>query len=209
VLKVLGRVTSINVRKVLWALGELGAPYGREDWGLPLRDPHDPAYLAMNPNALVPTIVDGDFILWESHAIMRYLAEKDGRNTILPSDLRERAQAEQWLQWQSSELNPSWRYAVYGLLRKDEGFDDPAEIAKSIKRWASRMQMLEDRIAATGAYAGGARFSIADISLGLSLHRWYAIPAELPVLSGVAEVLRPAQGSAGQHAAHGPRLFLE
>ena len=179
-LKVLGRVTSINARKVLWALDELGMAYEREDWGLPLRDPHDPAYLKLNPNALVPTIIDDGFVLWESHAIMRYLAEKDGRNTILPSDLRERALVEQWLQWQQTELNPRWRYAVYGLLRKDEGFDDPAEIEKSIKQWGSRMRMLEDRLAATGVYAGGPRFSIADISLGLSLHRWYAIPAELP-----------------------------
>jgi glutathione S-transferase len=180
VLKVLGRVTSINARKVLWVLDELEMPYEREDWGMPVRDPHDPEFLKLNPNAQVPVIIDDGFVLWESHAIMRYLAEKDGRNTILPSDLRERALVEQWLQWQATELNPRWRYAVYGLLRKDEGFDDPKEIEKSIKQWGSRMRMLEDRIATTGAYAGGPSFSIADISLGLSLHRWYAIPAELP-----------------------------
>jgi glutathione S-transferase len=179
VLKILGRVTSINVRKVLWALDELGTPYEREDWGLPLRDPHDPAYLRLNPNALVPTLIDGDFVLWESHAILRYLAEKDGRNTILPSDLPERAHVEQWLQWQSTEFNPSWRYAVYALLRKDDGFDDPVEIAKSLKQWGRRMQILEDHIARSGDYAGKA-FSIADIALGLGVHRWYAIPAELP-----------------------------
>lgn len=179
-LKILGRVSSINVRKVLWALDELGMAYEREDWGLPLHDPHDPEFLKLNPNALVPVIVDDGFVLWESHAIIRYLAEKDGRNTILPSDLRERALVEQWLQWQATELNPQWRYAVYGLLRKDEGFDDPEKIAMSIRKWGERMQMLEDRIAATGAYAGGETFSIADVSLGLSLHRWYAIPADLP-----------------------------
>ena len=179
-LKVLGRVTSINARKVLWTLDELGMAYEREDWGMPIRDPHDPGFLKLNPNAQVPVIIDDGFVLWESHAIMRYLAEKDGRNTILPKDLRERALVEQWLQWQQTELNPRWRYAVYGLLRKDEGFDDPNEIERSIKEWGSRMRMLEERIAATGAYAGGASFSIADIALGLSFHRWYAIPAELP-----------------------------
>ena len=83
-LRILGRVTSINVRKVLWAADELGVAYEREDWGLPLRDPHDPEFLKLNPNALVPVLVDDEFVLWESHAIIRYLAERGG-GTLIPS----------------------------------------------------------------------------------------------------------------------------
>src|SRR5688572_27084188 len=121
-LKVLGRVSSINVRKVLWTLDELEMPYEREDWGLPVRDPHAPEFVALNPNAQVPVIVDDGFVLWESNVVMRYVAEKDGRGTLLPADPKERAIIEQWLQWQATELNPQWGYAVYALLRKAPGY---------------------------------------------------------------------------------------
>ena len=91
-LKVLGRVTSINVRKVLWTADELGLAYEREDWGMPMRDPHTPEFLALNPNGLVPVLRDGDFVLWESHPIIRYFAEKAGRDRLMPdrpADTRE------------------------------------------------------------------------------------------------------------------------
>src|SRR5688500_7971338 len=78
-LRVLGRATSINVRKVLWALEELGLAYEREDWGMPVRDPNVPEFLALNPNGQVPVLVEGDFVLWESNAILTYLAEREGR----------------------------------------------------------------------------------------------------------------------------------
>ena len=179
-LKVLGRVTSINARKVLWTLEELGTPYEREDWGLPNRDPKVPEFLKLNPNAQVPVIIDDGFVLWESNVVMRYLAEKDGRGVIWPQDLKQRALCEQWMQWQATELNPQWGYAVYALLRKAPGFDDPAKVEQSLTKWGAKMKMLEDRLEGAGAYAGGATFSLADIVLGLSLQRWYAIPAELP-----------------------------
>lgn len=178
-LKVLGRVTSINVRKVLWTLDELGIPYEREDWGKPERDPNVPEFLKLNPNAQVPVIIDDGFVLWESNPVMRYLAEKDGRSTLLPKEPHERAMAEQWLQWQATELNPQWGYAVYARLRRAPGFDDPKRVEDSLKKWGSKMRMLEERLADTGAYAGGATFSLADIALGLSLRRWYAMPVEL------------------------------
>lgn len=179
-IKVLGRITSINVRKVLWTLDELGMPYEREDWGLPERSPQVPEFLALNPNAQVPVIVDAGFVLWESNVVMRYLAEKEGSGTVLPHDPRERAIVEQWLQWQATELNPTWGYAVYALLRKAPGYDDAAEVQRSLAKWGDKMRLLETRLAETGAYAGGGSFSLADIALGLSLRRWYALPAELP-----------------------------
>ena len=90
-LRVLGRVTSINVRKVLWALDELGLAYNREDWGLPIRDPKVPEFLALNPNGQVPVLVDGDFSMWESNAILVYLAERYGMGVLLSDDIRTRA----------------------------------------------------------------------------------------------------------------------
>lgn len=204
-LKVLGRTGSINVRKVLWTLEELDVPYKQEPWGGKERDPKVPEYLRLNPNGQVPTIIDDDFVLWESHAIMRYLEERDGRRRLLPADNRERAIAEQWLQWQATELNPQWHYAVYARIRNAPGYDDEDKVKASIVEWGKRMQMLEDRLAATGAFAGGVAFSLADISLGLSIHRWYAIPddkPEFPLIGDYYERLRERPPGARYMAAN-------
>jgi glutathione S-transferase len=184
-LRVLGRVTSINVRKVLWALDELGLGYSQEDWGLPLRDPKVPEFLALNPNAQVPVLVENGFVLWESNAILIYLAEREGG--LLPEQLELRALALQWLGWQAAELNPPWGYAVNALIRKTPGYDDPAKVADSMARWTARMDILE--AALTGANTGyiGAGFSIADIALGLSVHRWMAIPMDKKEMPAVAD----------------------
>ncbi len=184
-LKVLGRVTSINVRKVLWALDELGLGYEREDWGLPLRDPKVPEFLALNPNAQVPVMIEGEFVLWESNAILIYLAEREGQ--LLPEQLELRALALQWLGWQASELNPPWGYAVNALIRKTPGYDDPGRIADSMERWSAKMEILEGALAGASTGYIGAGFSIADIALGLSVHRWMSIPLEKKEFPAVAE----------------------
>jgi glutathione S-transferase len=181
-LRILGRVTSINVRKVLWTADELGLAYAREDWGLPLRDPNTAEFRALNPNAQVPVLIDGDFVLWESNAIMRYLAEG---SSLLPADARARALVEQWLGWQATELNFAWSYAAMALVRKATGYDDAARIADSLRVWAAKMRILEERLAETGAYAAGADFSLADIALGLSVHRWFGGDFERPDLAHV------------------------
>lgn len=183
-LKVLGRVTSINVRKVLWALDEMGLAYEREDWGMPIRDPKVPEFLALNPNGQVPVMIEGDFVLWESNAILIYLAEREGK--LLPSQLEERALALQWLVWQATELNPPWGYAVNALIRRTPGYDDPAKVADSIAKWAGKMEMLEEKLTGGVGYIGR-DFSIADIALGLSVHRWMSIPAEKAEFPAVAE----------------------
>ena len=109
-LRVLGKPASLNVRKVLWTCAELGLPFEHVTT--------DAALLARNPNALVPVIQDGDFVLWESNTICRYLARKQPRATLLPEDLQLRAQVEQWMDWQATELNNSWRYAFLALVRR-------------------------------------------------------------------------------------------
>lgn len=180
-LKVLGRITSINVRKLLWALDELGLAYQQEDWGLPLRDPKVPEFLALNPNGQVPVLVDGDLVLWESNAILIYLAEREGR--LLPHDLQSRAIALQWLGWQAAELNPPWGYAVNALIRRTPGYDDPAKVTASMVAWGAKMEILEAALA--GREFIGSAFSIADIALGLSVHRWMSISADKPPLPAV------------------------
>lgn len=184
-LRILGRMTSINVRKVLWAADELEIAYEREDWGMPLRDPNVPEFLALNPNAQVPVIVEDGFALWESHAIVRYLAETHPSGRLLPGDARHRAIVDQWLTWQATELNPSWGYAFLALVRKAPGHGDPRRIAESRERWNARMSILEAQLQRTGAFAAGSDFSLADISLGLSAHRWFCTLPERPGLPAV------------------------
>ena len=185
-MKILGRVSSINVRKVLWAADELGLRYAREDWGLPLRDPKVADFLALNPNAQVPVLVeDGGFALWESHAIIRYLSERGGVHRLMPPGAHAAAIADQWLTWGATELNPAWSYAFSALVRRTPGFDDASEIETSRRRWIARMQILDARLGETGAFAGGAEFSLADITLGLSVHRWLGTPIERPALPHV------------------------
>lgn len=183
--KVLGRITSINVRKVLWALDEMGLGYDREDWGLPLRDPKVPEFLALNPNGQVPVFIEGEFVLWESNAILIYLAEREG--ALLPEQMEQRALALQWLTWQATELNPPWGYAVNALIRKTAGYDDPDRIADSMVRWTVKMDLLEAHLLRSGTGYVSDSFSIADIALGLSVHRWMSIPAEKKLLPAVAD----------------------
>jgi glutathione S-transferase len=171
--KILGRLTSINVRKVVWALEALGIAYEREDWGLPVRDPMVPEFLALNPNAQVPVLIEDNFVLWESNAILRYLA--DTRGQLAPADLQGRALVDQWLYWQLGELNPAWTYAVYALLRKNPAFTDAERIAESISKWTAKMAILEGQLG-KGAFVAGPAFTIADIAIGLSSHRWFSTP---------------------------------
>src|SRR5215217_8719303 len=191
--RVLGRITSINVRKVLWALDELGEAYTREDWGLPIRDPHEPQFLALNPNAQVPVFIDDDGLtLWESNGILIYLTQT--RKSLLSGDPRALGLSLQWLLWQATELNPPWGYAVNALARKTPGYTDPAKIAESIARWTSRMEILEAELAKGQEFIAGDSFSIADIVLALSIHRWFVTPfegkANLPRISAYYDRLR-------------------
>ena len=183
-LRVLGRTTSINVRKVLWTADLIGIDYENEPWGLPVRDPNVPEFLALNPNAQVPVIVDGDYVLWESNAILRYLAESR-RSGLWPVDAKERGFVDQWLTWQVSELNPSWGYAHQALLRRNPAFTDPARIAQSVASWNKAMGLLDRHLAQTGGFAANGRVSLADIVLALSSHRWLLTEFEKPELPAV------------------------
>lgn len=206
-LKILGRDTSINVRKVLWTAGELGLAYEREDWGLPLRDPNVPEYLKLNPNGLVPVIIDDGFVLWESNAILLYLAEAHGDGALRSQDLHTRALCYQWLSWQASDLNAQWGYALMALIRKVPGFDDAARIADSLARWSHKMDILELHLAKGGSFVTGQTFTLADIALGLSLHRWFSVPSQhrsLPAVSAYYERLKARPAAAEWMTARTP-----
>jgi glutathione S-transferase len=192
-LRILGRSSSINVRKVLWTCDEIGLAYEREDWGAGSRSTREPSFLALNPNAQVPVIEDDGFVLWESSTICRYLASKHRRTDLLPAEAAARARVEQWMDWQATELNPSWRYPFYAVVRKDPAFTDDGQLKAGIEHWNREMRILDRQLAATGAYAAGAFFSLADIVLGLSVHRWLRTPiahAPCPAVTAYYDRLR-------------------
>lgn len=184
-LRILGRTTSINVRKVLWTADLIGISYENEPWGLPVRDPNVPEFLALNPNGQVPVIVDGEYVLWESNAIMRYLAESR-RSGLWPVDARERGRVDQWLTWQISELNPAWVYAHHALSRRNPAYNDPDRIAQSIDNWNGAMMLLERHLEQTRGFVANGRISLADIVIALSSHRWLLAGFNKPELPAVA-----------------------
>lgn len=185
-LTVLGKATSINVRKVLWACEEIGLDYRREDWGSGFRSTQTPEFLALNPNGMVPVLKDGDAVLWESNTIVRYLAGKHGRHDLLPQQPASRAQIEKWMDWQASDFNAAWHYAFQALVRKTPGYDDPAQLAASLADWMAKIAVLDRQLDATGAYIAGADFTAADIPIGLSVNRWYMTPLNHPGFPAVA-----------------------
>lgn len=186
-LKILGKAASINVRKVLWTCEELGIEYDREDWGAGFQSTSQAEFLALNPNAMVPVIVDGDFVLWESNTICRYLCNKAGATGLLPVDLHARAQVEQWMDWQATEFNNAWRYAFSSLVRHSPAHQDPVQLQAGIDNWNRHIGILDGQLSRTGRYVTGNTLSLADIVLGLSVQRWVAAPMEKPRFPAIAE----------------------
>ena len=184
-IRILGKASSINVRKVLWTCAELELPFEREDWGSGFRPTDAPEFLALNPNAMVPVLVDGDTVLWESNTICRYLSDRYGNGRLLPGDPVQRARVEQWMDWQATELNNAWRYAFMALMRDSAAHRDAVQVAASAAQWNRHMRILDGQLERTGAFAAGAEFSLADIVLGLSVNRWLMTPIERPLLSAV------------------------
>lgn len=179
-LRILGKASSINVRKVLWTCREIDLPYAREDWGSDFASTDTPEFLAMNPNGTVPVIEDEAGILWESNTICRYLASKHGRTDLIPESPRDRAFVERWMDWQATDLNSSWRYAFMALVRAHPSFNDAAQIKASVSDWNAKMGILENQLAATGAYVVGPIFCLADVVIGLSVNRWLMTPLDRP-----------------------------
>ena len=176
-LKVLGRTSSINVRKVLWTCAELDLHFEHVE--------SDPQLLAKNPNAMVPVLQDGDFVIWESNSICRYLAARQPHRMLLPEDAQARAQVEQWMDWQATELNTAWRYAFLARVRNSPAHTDAAAIAASIESWNAHMRILDLHFEHGGQFITGEYFTLADVVLGLSTHRWLLSPIERPHLDAV------------------------
>ena len=178
-LKIIGRRTSANVMKPLWAADELGLDYERVDVGGKFGGNREPGYLAMNPMGLVPTLVEDDFTLWESNAITRYLCGKHGRGSLCPADPRVRAIADTWMDWQQTACAPMMFPVFWGLVRTPEAERDHDAINADIERGLDVWGVL-DRHLADRAFVAGDTFTMGDIPIGPQAHRWLNLVEKRP-----------------------------
>ncbi len=176
-----GRVTSINVRKVVWAIQELGLPVQRTDAGGAFGLVHEPGYRARNPNGLVPLLKDdADGVeLWESNVVVRYLCARYGAGVLYPLALPARFEAEKWMDWQQTTLNPAGRDAFLQLVRTPPEQRDAERIAASIAATERLLALLDDHLA-RHAFLGGDSFSMADIPVGCEVHCRFGLPLPRP-----------------------------
>jgi glutathione S-transferase len=174
-LTIWGRISSINVQKVVWCADELGLTYKRIDAGGAFGGNHTPEYLSMNPNALVPTIDDEGFILYESNAIVRYLCAKHPKSGLWPENLRERADVDRWMEWLSTTLVPATRDAFLQLIRVAPERRDASIIEKSTEASENGFAILDAHLA-KNRYVSPTGFTAADIVTGCAAHRWLNLP---------------------------------
>jgi glutathione S-transferase len=174
-LRVWGRISSVNVQKVVWCADELGLDYQRTDAGGKFGVNDTPGFLAMNPNGLVPVIEDGGFVLYESNAIVRYLAARAGAGPLWPTGLRERADVDRWMEWQSTAYTPAMWAAFWQLIRTPADKRDAAAVEASRAKSEKLSAILDARLAGR-RYLTGDTFTVADIVAGCAAHRWLNLP---------------------------------
>ena len=180
-LKILGRATSINVQKVMWCAAELGIEVDRVDIGGPHGGNDTPEYLGKNPNGLVPTLEDGDFVLWESNSIVRYLAETRGQAPWFPAEATGRALVSQWMDWYLTSMHPPMTVIFWTLVRTAPEDRDEEAFNEAVKK-AARFWTMADKHLEKADYMTGDEPTIGDIPLGCSVNRWYTLDVERPTL---------------------------
>lgn len=184
-IKVLGRLTSANVQKVIWVLEELELPYDHENLGGRYGGLSNPAYIAMNPNGLVPVLRDGSLTLWESHAIVRYLSAEYADGLLFPTSPRDRAVVDQWTDWTATRFQPAWIGVFWATYRTKPENQKPADITKAREEAARCFAILDQRLSRV-PYLGGETLTYADIVAGIGLYRMTAMGTEPPLPPGVA-----------------------
>ena len=180
-LKIWGRTSSSNVQKVLWCCAELDIAYERVDLGGSFGGNRDPDYLRLNPNGLVPTVKDGDLIMWESNTICRYLAATRNGERLYPRDPAARTHVERWMDWQLSVIGPPMGQLLYGLVRATPEQRDPAMIEAARRRAMAAWEIVDEAVSGQ-PYLAGDHLSLAEIVLGTQIYRWYTFPIERPAL---------------------------
>jgi glutathione S-transferase len=178
-LHIWGRMSSINVRKVVFAVQELGLSAQRTDAGGHFGLVTEPDYRARNPNGMVPLLEDGDATLWESNVIVRYLCARHAAGTLYPEPLATRFTAEMWMDWQQTTLNPAGRGAFLQLVRTPVEQRDDVLIAQSVAETEPLLDLLDAELARR-PYLAGDEFTMADIPVACEIHRWYGLPLARP-----------------------------
>jgi len=178
--KLLGRSTSGNVQKVMWLLDEIGAEYVREDYGREFGNT-DGAYLALNPTGKVPTLVDGDVVVWESNTILRYVCEATN-STYLPAAAAERSAMGTWMDFQLASLNEPY-LAVFRETRKPEEERGP-ELIDMAEALAGQLGIPNEKLEGRDWLVADA-LSLAEFSLAPIIHRCLNFPIELPELGNL------------------------
>ncbi|MCA6121654.1 glutathione S-transferase [Bradyrhizobium sp. WSM 1704] len=174
-LTIWGRANSVNVQKVLWCLAELDLAYQRIDAGMQFGKNDQPEYLAMNPNGRIPTLVEGDYVLWESNSVMRYLCMAHGQNSpIYPQAPKARAAVDRWLDWTLSTLQPVDRPVFWGLVRTPPEDRDMIQIQKDVDAEGVVWRVVEAQLASR-RFVEGDQFTIADIAIGAFARRWLGV----------------------------------
>ena len=202
-----GRANSLNVMKITWLLEELRAPYTRQEAGGSFGGLDTPAFIALNPNKHIPVLQEGDFTLWESNAILRYLAATvPGAAVLYPADPRARANIDRWLDWQQTELAESLGRLFQWTARTPAHLREPSLVARALTAATAHLEILEAALGEDGGLTGPA-LSLADFAIGPFLHRWFNVPVEraaLPKLAAYHERLL-ARAAFAAHATLPPR----
>ena len=180
-----GRLSSCNVQKAVWVLEELSLPYKRIDAGGSFGGLDDPAYRALNPHGKVPTLRDDHTVVWESDAIVRYLAARYGQGRLWPEDPVARAEVDQWLAWANTALYRDWIDLFWMCVRTPPDQQDAAGIEARRQRTAERLATLDGQLA-TRPFVCGEVLSLADIAAGMTLYRWFEMPIDRPALPQLA-----------------------
>ena len=180
-LTIWGRKNSINVQKVLWTAAELDIAYEHRPIGGTPGSLEVPEYLRLNPNRLIPTLEDDGVVVWESNACVRYLAAKYGRGVLWAEEPGERAAADMWMDWMTSNLVAPLTLVFIGLIRTPPEKRDPAAIATGVEKLGSLFGIL-DRHLAQRAFVAGGQFTMGDIPVGAACYRYFALPIERPAL---------------------------
>ncbi|CAM3667173.1 glutathione S-transferase family protein [Polynucleobacter arcticus] len=182
-----GRKSSINVQKILWCLAELGLEKGKDfkriDAGLHFGKNRTPEFLALNPNGLVPTLEDGDLVLWESNTILRYLIRQYNTSKRFPSDIASQYQSEKWMDWQVGTMWPVLRVAFMGLTRTPESERNYDSICKAYQDTSDLLALLDQQLSKQ-QYCSGNAFHIGDIPLALCVSRWILLNETFPDQTG-------------------------
>ena len=183
-LRILGRSSSINVQKVMWFTAELNLEVERVDIGGKFGGNDTPEYLGLNPNGLVPTLEDGDFVLWESQSIVRYVAEAYGGPPWFPADAQSRGLANQWMDWYLTRLHPPMTVIFWTLIRTAPEDRDQEAFDEAIEK-ATELWTLVDKHLEKSDFMTGAEPTMGDIPIGCSVNRWYTMDVKRPSLTNL------------------------